>query len=192
MKKNEINMLEGSLWDKLLLFALPVAASGLLQQLFNSADLAVAGRFAGSLALAAVGANSQVINLLINLFVGLSLGCNIVLANLLGKGDVKRANRAVHTSVTLAFFSGLFLAVLGNLLARPILTAISTPAEVLDLGVLYLRIYFSGMPFIMLFNFCTSIMNAKGDTRRPLIVLTCSGILNVCLNLFFPVAAVKL
>ncbi len=185
MKKHEINMLEGSLWDKLLLFALPVAASGLLQQLFNSADLAVVGHFAGSLALAAVGANSQVINLLINLFVGLSLGCNIVLANLLGKGDLKRANRAVHTTVSLAFLSGLFLAVLGNLLARPILTAISTPPEVLDLGVLYLRIYFAGMPFIMLFNFCTSVMNAKGDTRRPLIVLTCSGILNVLLNLVF-------
>lgn len=184
-EKKQVDMLHGSIWDKIILFALPLAASSILQQLFNAADVAVVGNFSGSVALAAVGANGPVINLLVNLFVGLSIGTNVVVASFLGQNDIKRANRAVHTSIVLALISGVILAVIGVLFARPILEMLSTPADVLDLAVLYLRIYFAGMPFIMLYNFTSAILRSKGDTKRPLIALLSSGIINVVLNLFF-------
>lgn len=189
--KKQIDILNGSIWDKIILFALPLAASSILQQLFNAADVAVVGHFSGSIALAAVGANSSVINLLVNLFVGLSIGANVVVASYIGQNDEKRTSKAVHTSILLSIISGLILVVVGLLFARPILELISTPEDVLDLAVLYLQIYFSGMPFIMLYNFTSAILRSKGDTKRPFISLLVSGIINVLLNLFF-VAVLKM
>jgi putative MATE family efflux protein len=186
-RKAAMNMLEGSIWDKILLFALPLALSSILQQLFNSADVAVVGRFAGSDALAAVGANGSVINLMVNLFVGLSVGSNVVISTRIGRQDEKGVSRAVHTSVLVALLSGIFLAVAGFLIARPVLHLIATPDNILDAAVLYFRIYFAGMPFIMLYNFTSAILRSKGDTKRPLYALFAAGILNVILNLFFVV-----
>ena len=183
--KKKLDILNGSLWDKIILFALPLAASSILQQLFNAADVAVVGRFSGSEALAAVGANSPVINLLVNLFVGLSIGANVVVASFIGQNDEKRTRKAVHTSLLLSIISGLVLLVVGIAFARPILEMISTPEDILDLAVLYLQIYFSGMPFIMLYNFESAILRSQGDTKRPLIALSISGAVNIVLNLFF-------
>lgn len=183
--KKQIDMLNGSVWDKLLLFALPLAASSILQQLFNAADVAVVGNFAGGEALAAVGANGSVINLLVNLFVGLSIGTNVVVASFIGQKDDKRTNQAVHTSILLSMISGLVLLVVGILFARPILELMSTPEDIIDLATLYLQIYFAGMPFIMLYNFTSAILRSKGDTKRPLLSLLVSGVINVILNLFF-------
>ncbi len=180
-----MDLLHGSLWDKILMFALPLAASSILQQLFNSADVAVVGRFAGSRALAAVGSNGPVINLLVNIFVGLSVGANVIIARYLGQGDKKKVHDAVHTSILVALLSGLLLTVLGLIITRPILTLMSTPDEIIDLASLYLRIYFLGMPFIMLYNFGAAILRSRGDTKRPFICLLISGIVNVILNLFF-------
>ena len=182
---NQIDMLHGPLLGKILLFALPLAASSILQQMFNAADVAVAGRFAGYQAQAAVGVNSPVINLLINLFVGLSVGGNVVIANFIGQRKDREIRTAVHTVVTLAFLSGLFLLCLGQVVARPILSLMGTPEDTLDLAVTYLRIYFLGMPFIMLYNFGSAILRSIGDTRRPLLCLTISGVINVLLNLLF-------
>lgn len=181
----QMDMLHGSLLDKILLFALPLAASSILQQLFNSADVAVVGRFAGSQALAAVGGNSSVVSLLINLFVGLSVGANVLIANYIGRGKKDQAQEAVHTAITIALISGIFLIFVGFLAARPLLSLMNTPEDVLDLAVIYLRIYFLGMPFVMLYNFGGAILRSVGDTRRPLYCLLISGMVNVCLNLFF-------
>ncbi len=180
-----MNMLEGSLWNKILIFALPLAASSILQQLFNSADVAVVGRYVGSEALAAVGVDAIVINMLLNLFVGLSIGTNVVLSNYLGRKNDKAASAVVHTSVVLSLLCGVILGAVGIFIARPILKLISTPENIMDLAVLYLKIYFAGMPFIMLYNFTSAILRSKGDTKRPLFVLLFSGVLNLCLNLFF-------
>ncbi len=182
---NQIDMLNGPMMGKILLFALPLAASSILQQLFNSADVAVAGRFAGYQAQAAVGVNSPVINLLINLFVGLSVGGNVVIANYIGQRRDEQVRQAVHTVMTVALISGFLLLALGQAAARPILTVMGTPEDVLDLSVLYLRIYFLGMPFIMLYNFGSAILRSVGDTKRPLYCLALAGVINVCLNLFF-------
>lgn len=180
-------MLNGSIWNKILLFALPLAASSILQQLFNAADVAVVGNFAGGEALAAVGANGSVINLLVNLFVGLSIGTNVVVASFIGQRDDKRTSQAVHTSILLAIISGFILLVVGIIFARPILELMSTPDDIIDLASLYLQIYFAGMPFIMLYNFASAILRSKGDTKRPLLSLLVSGIINVLLNLFLVV-----
>ena len=185
IKKHETNMLEGSLGKKILLFAMPLAASSILQQLFNAADLAVIGNFAGNEALAAVGANAPVINLLVGVFVGLSIGTNVVIAKAIGQGNERRIGKAVHTSVLVSVLSGLILAAIGMIFAEPLLRLISTPDEILDLAVLYLRIIFLGMPFMMLYNFAAAILRSKGDTKRPLIVLLITGFINVGLNLFF-------
>lgn len=182
-KKNQIDMLNGTLWNKILIFALPIAASNILQQLFNSADAAVVGRFAGSEALAAVGSNGPVINIIIALFVGVSLGANVVIANFIGAGKREKIQDAVHTTISFALFAGFSLVVIGFFIARPILILISTPDDVIDLATLYLRIYFSGMPFFMLYNFGSSILRSKGDTKRPLVALIISGVVNVLLNL---------
>lgn len=184
-KKNQMDMLHGSIWNKILLFAIPIAASSMLQQLFNSADVAVVGRFAGSQALAAVGSNQPVINLLINLFVGLSVGANVIIARYIGQGRQRKVQKAVHTAVTVALVSGVFLILFGFVMSKFMLELMSTPEDVIDLAVLYLRIYFSGMPFIMFYNFGAAILRSKGDTKRPLICLMVSGVINVLLNLFF-------
>lgn len=178
-------MLHGSLLDKILLFALPFAASSVLQQVFNSADVAVVGRFSGTEALAAVGINAPVINLIINVFVGLSVGANVVTATLIGQGRVREIKSAVQTIFCLALSSGVFLALIGPLLSVPILRIIGTPDNVLRLSSRYLRIYFLGMPAIMAYNFGSAILRAKGDSKRPLYSLTFAGVLNVGLNLLF-------
>ncbi len=178
-------MLNGSMWNKILMFALPLAASSILQQLFNSADVAVVGRFAGSEALAAVGSNGPIINLLVNIFVGLSIGANVTVAKYIGQQKKDRISEAVHTSMMVAVISGLFLMLLGLCVTKPMLQLISTPPEILDLAALYLKIYFLGMPFIMLYNFGSAILRSRGDTKRPFISLVLAGVVNVILNLFF-------
>lgn len=179
----QIDMLHGALLPKIILFALPLAASSMLQQLFNAADVAVVGRFAGGLAQAAVGSTSSMINLLVNLFVGLSVGTNAVIARHIGRRDEEGIRETVHTSIALALGSGISLLILGQGIAGMVLEAIHTPWDVLDQAVLYIRIYFLGMPFIMLYNFGAAILRGRGDTRRPLFVLMLSGVVNVLLNL---------
>ena len=179
----KVDMLKGSLWDKILLFSLPIAFSSICQQLFNAADIAVVGRFAGTAAMAAVGSNSALISLIVNLFVGLSVGANVVISNCIGRGDPHRARQAVHTSIAVAVISGLFLLVFGELTVRYLLRWMGVPGDVFELSVLYLRIYFLGMPFSMIYNFGAAILRSKGDTKRPMLVLTGSGIVNVLLNL---------
>lgn len=182
---NEIDMLHGPLFMKILLFALPLAASSVLQQLFNSVDVAVVGRFASSEALAAVGSNAPVINLLINLFVGISMGANAVISNHIGQNDREKIRSAVSTSAVVALLSGVFLMVLGTAVAGPVHRMMGTPVEVTRMAVSYLRIYFLGMPFIMIFNFGSAILRSLGDTRRPLYILIWGGIINTVLNLLF-------
>lgn len=183
--RNEIDMLNGPLFKKILLFALPMAASSLLQELFNSVDVAVVGHFVGSDALAAVGSNAPVIGLLINLFVGISMGACAIISNHIGQQDEKSIHNAINTVALVAILSGFFLLALGVTVARPILTWMGTPPEVLDQAVTYLRIYFLGMPFIMTFNFGAAILRSMGDTRRPLYILIIAGIINTLLNLLF-------
>ena len=178
-------MLHGGLFLKILAFSLPLAASSMLQQLFNSVDVAVVGRFVGSNALAAVGSNGPVISLLINLFLGVSMGANAVLSHHIGQNDQEGIRRTVSTVAVVAVVSGLFLAAAGCLAARPILELIGTPEEILEMAVLYLRIYFLGIPFFMVFNFGAAVLRSLGDTRRPLYILVAAGIVNTALNLFF-------
>ena len=182
---SHLDMLSGPIAIKMIWFALPVAGTAFLQQLLNAADVAVVGRYASSSALAAVGANAFIINLMVNLFVGLSVGANVVIARLLGEQDGERVSRAVHTSIALSIASGLLLAVIGWWGAETILAWLDTPQEIMGLAVLYFRIYFLGMPFMMLMNFAAAILRSKGDTRRPLFVMAASGVVNVILNLFF-------
>lgn len=182
---NQIDMLNGPLLGKILKFAMPFALSSVLQQLFNSVDIAVVGRFASSQALAAVGANTFVINLMINLFVGVSIGANVVIANRIGCKDDDGVKRAVSTTSSLALISGLLLTVVGLLVARPILEAMGTPGDVLDDAVLYLRIIMAGSLFFMIYNFGAAILRSKGDTKRPLYILVAAGIINTILNLVF-------
>lgn len=190
MKKegaSHLDMLNGPIAIKMIWFALPVAISAFFQQMLNATDIAVVGHFVNSKAMAAVGANTFIINLMLNLFVGLSIGANVIIAQLIGQKDKENTNKAVHTSVLLSLICGIFMSVLGWIIAKPVLTLLSTPEEILDLAVLYFRIYFLGMPFIMLFNFESAILRSKGDTKRPLYVLIVSGIINVLLNLFLVV-----
>lgn len=181
--KVSVDMLRVPLAGPIIMFALPLAFSSMLQQLFNAADTAVVGRFASSQAMAAVGSNSSIINLVIALFVGLSVGANVVIAGLIGRGLRKEIPEAVHTAVLVAILSGAVLLAVGMLIARPMLILMNTPEDVIDLATLYLRIYFLGMPAIMLYNFGSAVLRSKGDSRRPVIALIYGGILNVILNL---------
>lgn len=183
--KEKVDMLNGPLFMKILIFALPLAASSLLQQLFNSVDVAVVGRFASSKALAAVGSNAPVISLLINLFIGISMGANVVISNHLGQRDEQSIRHAISTVTLVAVISGLLLMCIGIGVARPILELMDTPSDVLDMAVLYLRIYFIGIPFFLIFNFGAAILRSVGDTRRPLYILVVAGIINTVLNLIF-------
>ena len=186
MKKSyEIDMCNGPLLGKILLFSVPLMMSGILQLLFNAADIIVVGRFAGSSALAAVGSTSALINLLINVFVGLSVGVNVLVAKYYGGRREKDMSETVHTAITTSVLSGLFLVVLGLVAVKPLLHLMGTPDDVLSQSVLYMRIYFLGMPVLMLYNFGAAILRAIGDTRRPLYFLFAAGIVNVVLNLFF-------
>lgn len=184
-KRKEVDMLHGPLLMKILMFALPLAASSVLQQLFNSVDVAVVGRFASSEALAAVGSNAPVISLLINLFIGVSMGANAVISNHIGQNNNDGIKKSISTVALVSVISGVFLLFLGLVVARPILTLMDTPAGVLDMAVDYLRIYFLGMPFFMIFNFGSAILRSVGDTKRPLYILIVAGIVNTILNLIF-------
>lgn len=184
-RSNEIDMLNGPLFRKILFMALPLAASSFLQELFNSIDIAVVGHFVGSNALAAVGSNAPVIGLLINLFVGISMGACAIISNHIGQRDEKSIRNAIKTVTLVALISGIFLLFLGQVVARPILTWMGTPPEVLGEAVTYLRIYFLGMPFIMTFNFGAAILRSIGDTRRPLYILIFAGCINTSLNFLF-------
>ena len=183
-----LDMLNGPIWNKLPRYALPVAATGILGQLFNAADIAVVGNFTGDMrtaAVAAVGANSPVISLILNLFIGIALGANVVIANAIGRGDRETVHRAVHTSIVTALIGGVLVAIFGQLIAAGLMGLLNVPDDVYPLALAYLRIYLLGMPVILLYNFEAAIFRSVGDTKVPLIALTVSGVLNVILNLFF-------
>lgn len=184
-KSYEIDMCNGSLSGKILLFTLPLMLSGILQLLFNAADVVVVGRFAGNEALAAVGSTGALTNLLVNMFIGLSVGANVLVARYYGAKQEEEASRTVHTSMLISGIGGIILAVLGIVLARPLLQLMDTPENVIGHSVLYMRIYFLGMPVMLVFNFGSAILRAVGDTRRPLLYLIIAGVINVALNLWF-------
>lgn len=183
--KYEIDMCNGPLLGKILIFYFPLMLSGVLQLLFNAADIVVVGRFAGSDSLAAVGSTSSLINLLVNLFIGLSVGANVLVARFYGAGQDKELVEVVHTAVLTSLVSGCILILLGVGLAGPALRLMGTPDDVIGKSILYMRIYFVGMPFMMAYNFGSAILRAIGDTRRPLYFLLAAGIINVALNLLF-------
>ena len=182
---NEIDMINGPILTRILAFALPLALSGILQLLFNAADVIVVGRFVGPQALAAVGSTGSLTNLITNLFIGLSVGVNVVVAMNYAAAKYEEVSRVVHTSIATALVCGLFLIGVGILVSRPALTAMETPEDVLPLSTQYMRIYFCGMPFIMLYNFGSAVLRSIGDTKRPLYYLFAAGVVNVCLNLLF-------
>ena len=185
MKKNkyEIDMCNGSIMDKLISFSLPLMLSGILQLMFNAVDIVVVGRFSGSQALAAVGSTTALINIFTNLFIGISLGANVLAARFYASGKEKEMSETVHTAITLALISGIIMAVVGLVLAKLALELMGTPSDVIELSTLYMRIYFCGMPFFMLYNYGAAILRAVGDTKRPLIFLIISGVANAGLNM---------
>jgi len=185
-KKNkyEIDMTNGTLMDKLISFSLPLMLSGILQLMFNAVDIIVVGRFTGSSALAAVGSTTALINVFTNLFIGISLGANVLAARFYAAGREKEMSETVHTAIALALVSGLIMAVVGVVFAKRALILMDTPADVIGQSALYMRIYFVGMPFFMLYNYGAAILRAVGDTKRPLIFLIVSGVINALLNLF--------
>lgn len=185
MKKNkyEIDMCNGSIMDKLISFSLPLMLSGILQLMFNAVDIVVVGRFSGSQALAAVGSTTALINIFTNLFIGISLGANVLAARFYASGKEKEMSETVHTAITLALISGIIMAGVGLLLAKLALELMGTPSDVIELSTLYMRIYFCGMPFFMLYNYGAAILRAVGDTKRPLIFLIISGVANAGLNM---------
>ncbi len=186
MKKNfEMDMTSGPILKKLIIFALPLVATNVLQLLFNAADIMVLGLFVGDDPVAAVSSTTSLINLIVNLFVGLSVGANVMVAKYLGKGDEEKVKRFVGMSVVLSVIVGIILVGIGVGFARTFLVWMNCDADVLDMAVKYLAIYFMGMPIIMLYNFCASILRASGDSMRPLIFLIIGGILNIGLNIFF-------
>ena len=189
-----IDILNGPMWDKILRYALPVAATGILGQLFNASDIAIVGNFAEGdtvAAVAAVGANGPVIGLLLNIFIGIALGANVVIANAIGRGDKETVSRAVHTSIVAAVLGGIIVCLLGQLLAEPVLSMLQVPEDVFPLALKYMRIYLLGLPVIFLYNFEAAIFRSAGDTKTPLIALALSGVLNVILNLFFVIVLNK-
>ena len=186
LKKQKLDMLNGSIWNKLPVFALPIAATGILEQLFNASDIAIVGNFAQTdktAAVAAVGANSPIIGLILNLFIGIALGANVVIANAIGRDDRQTVQKAVHTSMVVSVIGGVLVAIIGELIAEPLLTVLNVPDDVLELALLYLRIYFLGMPVILLYNFEAAIFRSIGETKMPLIALTLSVLLNVLLKI---------
>lgn len=187
-RKYELDMCDGPLFSKIVLFSIPLILTGVLQLLYNAVNIVAVGRFVGSNALAAVGSTTSLINLIVNLFIGLSIGASVVMAKYYGAGQQKDANETVHTAIAISTISGIILTVFGVLMAKPLLQAMGTPDDVLEHAVLYMKIYFLGMPASMVFNFSSAILRAIGDTRRPLYFLTISGIINVVLNLMFVIA----
>lgn len=182
-EKAPIDMVHGPLLPNIIRFAIPLMLTGVLQLLFNACDMIVVGQFAGSEPLAAVGSTTSLTNLLVNAFMGLSVGVNVLAAHSLGSGDREWTKKVVHTAVTMSLICGVILAVLGVSMCRLCLVAMDTPPEVLDLAVLYMRIFFCGMPVVMLYNFGAALLRAQGNTKQPLIYLSIAGVINVVLNL---------
>ena len=185
MRRKNIDMLEGNLFRDVLLFTVPVALSGILQLLFNAIDMIVVGKFSGSTSMAAVSSTGSLINLITNLFIGLSVGTSVCIAGRIGRRDFFGVYKAVQTSITIALISGLALTVIGVVFSPVFLKMMGSPEDVIDLSALYLRIYFLGMPATMVYNFASAILRARGDTKRPLYALGIAGALNALMNLFF-------
>lgn len=186
MKKTySMDMIHGPLFSKLLMYALPLVLSGVLQLLFNAADIVVVGRFSGNHALAAVGSTGALINLLVNLFIGVSIGANVLVARYCGARDEENAQDTVHTAMAVSIVGGVVMIFVGFFLAKPLLELMGTPVDVIEDAALYMRIYFAGMPAFMVYNFGAAILRAIGDTRRPLYFLSLAGVINVVFNLIF-------
>ncbi len=185
MKRSQKSMLEGPLLPSIISYTVPIILTGLLQLLFNAADLIVVGQFCGSVSVGAVGATGALSNLIVNLFVGLSVGAGVTVAHAIGGRQDEAVHRTVHTALLTALLSGLILTIVGVILAEPLLEMMDTPIKVLPLSAVYMRIYFGGMTFNMVYNFCASILRAAGDTKSPLIFLTIAGVVNVGLNVIF-------
>lgn len=185
LKKYEIDMCNGPLLGKIMIFYVPLMLSGVLQLLFNAADIVVVGRFAGNEALAAVGSTSSLTNLIVNLFIGLSVGANVLVARYYGAGKNDELKEMVQTAVATSVVCGVILVFLGFFVSRPALAWMDTPSDVIEHSVLYMRIYFAGMPFMMAYNFGSAVLRAVGDTKRPLYYLLIAGVVNVLLNLLF-------
>lgn len=185
VKKFEIDMCNGPLLGKIIMFYIPLMLSGILQLLYNAADVAVVGRFAGNEALAAVGSTSSLTNLLVNLFIGLSVGANVLVSRYYGGGQHQDLKEMIQTAILTAFAGGVILVFVGFFVSKPALSFMKTPADVIEHSVLYMRIYFAGMPFLMTYNFGAAILRAVGDTKRPLYYLSFAGVINVVLNLIF-------
>lgn len=183
----KMDILNGPIVYNIVLFAIPIFLTSSFQQLFNAADIIVCGKFVGSTALAAVGANTQIINLFINSFMGLSIGANVLIANYIGAGKTQKIHNVVHTSMTFACVFGVILMVIGLFLSRNILMFLGTPDEILKPATLYLKVIFLAIPFIVVYNFGAAILRSIGDTKRPLIILTSTGVLNIVLNMIFVV-----
>ena len=176
-------MCNGTIMDKLISFSLPLMLSGILQLMFNAVDIIVVGRFSGSQALAAVGSTSALINVFTNLFIGISLGANVLTARFYAAGREKEVSETVHTAITLALVSGIVMALVGLVFSKGALALMGTPDDIIGLSALYMRIYFLGMPFFMLYNYGAAILRAVGDTKRPLLFLMIAGVINACLNM---------
>ena len=185
MAKYELDMTSGNLFKKIIAYTIPIMLTGILQLLYNAADVAVVGKFAGDEALAAVGSTGSLINLIVSLFLGLSVGSSVSYARSIGKGDTERANRVVHTAVMVSIIASLFLTVVGVIFAKDFLLLMDSPEDVIGLATLYVQIYFGGIIFNLLYNFASSVVRANGDSKRPLYILMISGIINVVLNLIF-------
>ena len=178
-------MTEGAIFPKLVKFSVPLILSSILQLLFNAADIVVVGRYAGDNSLAAVGSTSSMVNLMVNFFIGLGVGCNVVAANFLGAGKKEELNRTVHTTMVLSVIGGFILTLVGIAFSRQILILMASPEDVLPLSTLYLKVYFGGITATIIYNFGAAILRAKGDTKRPLHILLVAGVINVILNLIF-------
>lgn len=187
-RKYELDMCNGPLFSKIIMFSIPLILTGVLQLLYNAVSIVVVGRFVGSSALAAVGSTTSLINLFINLFLGLSIGVSVVMAKYYGAGQENDANETVHTAIAISTMSGIILTIFGVFMAKPLLQVMGTPDDVLEHAVLYMKIYFLGMPASMIFNFSSAILRAVGDTRRPLYFLSISGLVNISLSLMFVIA----
>lgn len=185
--RRSTNMLSGPLWSSLITYTVPIMLTSILQLLFNAADLVIVGRFSGSINVAAVSATGAITNLIVNLFIGLSIGAGVSVAHALGGNHEKEVHRIVHTALPTAIIGGIILSIVGVVFSKTFLTLMKTPENVLPLSAKYMRIYFCGMTFTMVYNFCASILRAAGDTKSPLIFLMISGVINVLLNIFFVV-----
>ena len=182
-------MCNGTIMDKLISFALPLMLSGMLQLTFNAVDIVVIGQFSGKQSLAAVGATTALINVFTNLFIGISLGANVIAARFYAAGRDKEMSETVHTAISLALISGIVMGIVGIVFSHGALQLMGTPSDVIDLSTLYMRIYFIGMPFFMLYNYGAAILRAVGDTKRPLMFLIISGVVNAALNLTLVIGA---